>query len=82
MPRVLPEEEKVYLHIIRQDYARTLSAFEADPCPYNKDEFLEVSERRDRAVRQLSEDFSVREISALMRMSKTAVRNAIANGGE
>jgi hypothetical protein len=82
MSRRLPEEEKVYLHIIRQDYARALCAYEANPNIKTTAEWAEVFERRARAVRQLAEDFSVKEIAALLRMSKTAVREAIANGGE
>jgi hypothetical protein len=80
MTRRLPEEEKVYLHIIRQDYARTLCAFEADPCEFNQAEYEEVKARRGRAVRELGEDFSVKEIAALLRMSKTAVREALVGG--
>jgi hypothetical protein len=74
-------DEKALAHIIRQDYARALSAYEAKPNTVTKNLLDEVAERRARAIRSLhDDDFTVREISALFRTSKTTVRNAIDNG--
>jgi hypothetical protein len=82
MPR-LPEDEKVLIHIIRQDYAKALAAFQADPCEFNREALEEASARRDRAARSLDdEDWPVKFISAIMKMSKSAVRKAIDAGAE
>lgn len=83
MSTPLPEELKADIHIIRQDYARALSAVEAFPGNHlAQTAFEEVRERRARAIRMIHEEdgYNVRELSALFRTSKTAVRDAL--GGE
>jgi hypothetical protein len=76
----IPEEHMVDVHVIRQDFARALSAYEADPGPATSAALEEQRERRARAMRSLHRDdnMGVREISAMFRTSKTATRAALA----
>lgn len=76
----IPEEHMADVHIIRQDFARTLAAMEANPTVETATAFVDVEERRDRAMRSLHRDDNagVREISAMFRCSKTTVREALA----
>lgn len=82
MPR-LPEDEKSLIHIIRQDYAKALAAYQDNPNLKTTTEWAEAHARRARAVRSLAEDgWAVKFISAIMKMSKSAVREAIDAGTE
>lgn len=71
------------LHIIRQDVARAKANYESNPSEYNEALLFEATEVRDRAIRELhnsGEGFTPRLISAMLKISKTTVREAIQNG--
>jgi hypothetical protein len=76
----LPDDEMVNIYIIRQDYAKALNAYEADPTYDHTADLAEVTERRARAMRSLARDdgASVRQLSAMFRCGKTHVREALA----
>jgi hypothetical protein len=80
----IPEEHMADVHIIRQDYARALAAYDAHPGDYGAVAALnEAGDRRERAMRSLARDdhASVRHIAAMFRCSKTVVRDALAGEG-
>lgn len=79
----LPEEHKAAVHTIRQDYAQALKDHEDGPTLETRDALQDVESRRARALRMISgeDGLTVRELSALFRCSKTAVRAALAAGG-
>lgn len=76
----IPEEHMADVHIIRQDYARALNDFEDFPTKASTAVYVAQHQRRARAMRSLHRDDNagVREISAMFRCSKTAVREALA----
>lgn len=80
----LPADVIADIHIIRQDYAKALCAFEADPRkPYLASQLQEVEQRRARAIRMIREEdgASVRDLAGMFRCSKAVVRVAL-EGGE
>jgi len=79
----IPEEHMAEVHIIRQDYARTLAARDADWSPQSEAALFEVEERRERAIRMIHEEdgMSVRHLAAMFRCNKQVIRAAL-EGGE
>ena len=81
----IPEEHMADIHIIRQDYARALSEYEADRDDKVAEAHLEEQhQRRARAIRSLHRDDNagVRELAAMFRCSKSAVREALTADSE
>jgi hypothetical protein len=76
----IPEDVMVDIHIIRQDYAEALKAWEAAGTLENATVLSDVSNRRARAIRMVhaEDNASVRHLSGIFRCSKTTIREALA----
>lgn len=79
MPRI-PEEVMTDLHIIRQDYALAVKAWEESPSDETLDALNEQHQRRARAIRMIhaEDDASIRQLSGMFRCSKIVIREALA----
>lgn len=76
----LKSDQMDQVHRIRQDYAAALQQFEDNPSPANQGQLGEVLDRRARAMKMLSRETEVtpRQLAAMFRCSKQAVRQALA----
>lgn len=83
MPRI-PEDHMADVHIIRQDYAKALAAWQAAPSLENVRTLRGVEGRRERAIRMIHEEdgMSVRHLAAMFRTSKTTIREALEGGAD
>jgi len=75
----LEDEEMADLHVIRQDYAQALNAWQADRTAANGRAVDEQDARRARAIRSLHRDdnATVRQLAAMFRCSKAVIRAAL-----
>lgn len=80
----MSEEQFADIHIIRQDWARALNKYEADPTEQNKADMLEVKARRARAIRMVHEEDneSVRHLASMFRCTKSVIREALSEETE
>ena len=80
----LPSEAIADIHILRQDHARALAAFEAHPSPEHEAAWIEQRQRRARAIRMIRDEDnpSIRQLAAMFRCSKVVIREALAAGPE
>ena len=78
----IPEEHMADVHIIRQDYALAVKAWQESPTAEHLDALNEQHQRRARAIRMVhNEDgASARHLSGMFRCSKTVIREAIQEG--
>lgn len=81
----IPDEEMKMLQGLRAEVAVAKANYSANPSEYNEALLFETTDRRDRAIRELhnsGEGFTPRFIAAMLKVSKTTVREAIQNGEE
>lgn len=76
----LHEDLMADIHIIRQDFALALKAYEENPCTETVAALEEQRQRRARAIRSLhrDEDMNVKHLSGMFKTSKTNIREALA----
>lgn len=78
-PRI-PEEHMAVIHAIRQDFAQALAEAQADPDDMVASAHMEEQhQRRERAIRMIRDEdnMSIRDLAAIFRCSKAAVRTAL-----
>lgn len=78
----IPEEHMADIHIIRQDYARALRAYQDSPWKETKDALDEQEARRARAIRMVHREdgAGIKYLSAMFRCPKGVIRKAIEEG--
>jgi len=77
LPTLSPSEMDM-VRQIRRDYAQATKAMMDNRTKETQKAYDEVKKRRDRAIRMLySENFSVRQICAMLMCSKNYVKEAI-----
>ena len=78
----IPNEHMADVHVIRQDYARALKAYEDNPWQETRDALQEQSDRRARAIRMVHREdgAGIKHLSAMFRCPKGVIRKAIEEG--
>jgi hypothetical protein len=76
----IPEDSMTDVHLIRQDVAQARAAHEEAPGDTALQQaYQEALDRRGRAIRMIREEdrSSVRQLSAMFRVSKTIIRSEL-----